>query len=110
MEDKQGSQGGAAPLNGRDTNSYMDANRLRKVLDLINVLHFAKIDATVTSKLTADQWKLVALCAGVNPPSDITVMLVVDAMKHADELKDKKVNAAMARSILGQIKKKGGRK
>jgi len=89
-----------------DTNSYRDANRLRKVLDLINVLHYAKFDSDTVSKLTDDQWKLVALCASVNPPSEVTRELVVTAMKHAEGLKSKKVNITVARQLVGKVDKR----
>ena len=99
--------------NGNDTNSYRDANRLRKVLHLVNVLHYAKFDSATVSKLTADQWKLIALCAGqtnedgsVKMPSEITRGLVVEAMKDAEDVKSRKVNAALARQLVGKIDRK----
>ena len=102
-----------------DTNSYRDANRLRKVLKLVNVLHYAKFDSAMVEKFTNDQWKLIALCAGqthedgsVKMPSDITRDLVITSMKDAEDLKSRKVNSAIARQLIGKVDKpkKGGKR
>lgn len=94
---------------GDEANSYADANRLRKVLQLIEVFRLAKFTADQVAAMTSDQWKLAAVCAGVKwddrSTHEITIDLVIHTMRDYEQLPKRKVNAAQARSILGKIEK-----
>src|SRR3954471_15499791 len=91
----------------QEPNSYADANRLRKVLRLIEVFRIASYSADQVASMNADQWRLAAVCAGVGwddrSTHEITIDLVVRTMQDYEELPKRKVNAAQARSILGRI-------
>ncbi len=92
-----------------EPNSYADANRLRKVLKLIEVFRLGGFSADQVAGLTADQWRLASICAGVGwddrSTHEITIDLVVSTMRDYLELPKRKVNAAQARAILGKIDK-----
>lgn len=69
-------------------NPYESAGRMKKAFRLME--YFVSIEATQygVSRLTADEWLMVANVAGVNPPSAATKALVIDALRRIEGGRD----------------------
>lgn len=94
-----------------EPNSYEEANRLRRVLVLIEVFRLGHISADEAESMDDNRWKLAAICAGITPPdnpkapSSVTRDLVINTMREYAALPSKMINSTKARSILGEITK-----
>lgn len=89
-----------------DPNSYEEAHRLRKVLKFLGLFVVAgKMTAAKVKRMSDAEWRLCATMLGVTDPSEISRTLIIQTMTDWEQLKTHKVNATMARSILGDIEK-----
>ncbi len=87
-----------------DSNSYADANRLRKVLRFLGLFKMSRLSIGQIKRMNDAEWRLAAMCIGYDDASEITRNLIVQVMTDWAAMRTLAVPVAQARSVLGEIK------
>ena len=63
------------------TNPFQEHARLAKAVALADRLTANEVEASYAQQFPPDAWKLLARAAGVNPPSEATIDLVLSLLR-----------------------------
>jgi hypothetical protein len=88
-----------------EPDSWATAAQIRKTLKFVTLFRFGRLKPEHIKRMGNDEWNLAARMLNVSTPNEIHRTLIIQVLTDWLSLKTFRVNAAMARSVVGDIKK-----